>query len=112
MSDSIRTWSDADLAEALRRAWREAARCWSEARAAQTPILKKVLTETAESANEHYERLLAETRRREDERRARLIAEHGKCSHCSEPNAPGETMCAGHRRLMSYDSGAEYAANH
>jgi hypothetical protein len=101
MADPITGWTGEELGDAIRRAWRESVRCWQEARDPANRDVRATLTTAAWTAQDHWQRLLAEVQRRDEERRASGIALHGKCSDCSEPNAPGETMCAGHRRLLS-----------
>ncbi len=47
------------------------------------------------------------------ERMAKARAAKGTCkeSGCGMPRADGDTYCAGHARLMTYDPGREIAAN-
>ena len=56
------------------RAYREAARCWAEARACQEPTVKAMLLESAASAEEFW--TLARDRRDASLTRDALIAEH------------------------------------
>jgi len=60
----LAAFSDADLAKALVRAWRESVRCWHEARQNREPVLVDILRESAESANAWWELVRAESVRR------------------------------------------------
>lgn len=63
--NDLEHWSDEDLAAARDRAYREAARCWQEARAyPEVDDTYRMLTNSAKSAQDYWARLQGETDRR------------------------------------------------
>lgn len=112
LDDIIHGWTDDELHRAIQRAWREAARCWQEARAFTGDAeAGRMLDNDAVAAQAHWQRLHTEVLRRNEVRRQAGIDAHGKCSACSEPNDPGRTLCVGHHRMAVGDPNAEFAPN-